>query len=253
MRKAAFAAILFLIAGSLIGGTCNDPYVQLSGISGELPAPCQGAFEYTRVDLTPSSITVTKTLDAASPGLFAACASGKHIPTGTLKPSAAETINIKDVVVSSFSQSGDGNGNVQEQVTLNFAKIEIESGGSRGAASFIGSARAAVGRVAVIDSDGQQGGTIQHFQITVRPGGAVTSSIQFAVQPTPPPIKAGMMRVNTAASTAPQPQMNSGFIELRGANGAVLSRYQFTGGTLINGNLRMSRLNLATTAAGLRR
>jgi type VI protein secretion system component Hcp len=107
MRKVFLAGVLFFAAATMFG-TCFT----LSTITGGQQAPCAGGIEYSRVDVTPQSITVTKTLDQSSPQLFNACASGKHLQAGSLKPSANEDIELKDVVVTAWSQSGDGNGNV---------------------------------------------------------------------------------------------------------------------------------------------
>ena len=77
----------------------------------------------------------TKVVDKASPNLFLACATGKHIPNGdgalfgTRRAKSHTNISIIDlteVFVSSVSTSGhDGGGIAQESVSLNFSKVEV--------------------------------------------------------------------------------------------------------------------------------
>ena len=70
----------------------------------------------------------------ASPELFKACATGKHIKKATLfvRKSGGEqgdfyVIKLEDVLVSSFSVSGSDGSNAlpMESLSLNFAKIEF--------------------------------------------------------------------------------------------------------------------------------
>jgi type VI secretion system secreted protein Hcp len=71
----------------------------------------------------------------ASPKLFLHCANGKHIPKVVLTGRKAggeqqeyQKITLSDVLVSSFQMSGaQGDSEIPvEQITLNFAKIEME-------------------------------------------------------------------------------------------------------------------------------
>ncbi len=72
-------------------------------------------------------------VDQASPNLFLACATGKHIPTATVtvrrageKPQEYLTYDLTEVFVSSISTSGhEGGGIAQESVSLNFSKIKM--------------------------------------------------------------------------------------------------------------------------------
>ncbi|HEY6844428.1 MAG TPA: type VI secretion system tube protein Hcp [Thermoanaerobaculia bacterium] len=232
MRKAVLAAVLFLASSTVFADICFN----LTGVNGD--APCVSGFQYIKIDLTPNSITVVKPVDKASPTLFLDCASGKHLQEGTVAPAANESIIIKDVTISSWSQSGDGNGNVQETVSFNFSKIEYASGGTKTAVSFIGTARAGTMRtVAVMDQNGQSAGKVRHFQISVRPGGSAVTSVELVPAVTPSPmVKAGTLNNRTVA-TAPQPHMSSGFLQIGGAGGTSM-RFQLNGGTLVNGNLR---------------
>jgi len=226
MRKAFLAAVLFFSSATLFG-TCFT----LSTITGGQQAPCAGGIEYSRVDVTPQLITVTKTLDQASPQLFSACASGKHLQYGSLKPSATEDIELKDVTVSSWSQSGDGNGNITESLTLNFSKIEYKYG-TQTASSFMGGVRSTMTSVKLTAADGSDGGRVQRFQISVRPGGAATTSVQLLPAVNPTPVKSGVLGNRSATTAAPQPHFSTGFLQV----GSM--RFQLNGGTLLNGNLR---------------
>lgn len=82
-------------------------------------------------------VVIYKNVDVASPALFLACATGKHIKTVELKavrnigeagPLEYLTVTLTDVIVSSFNdQSADGNTSptILETVSLKYAKIEI--------------------------------------------------------------------------------------------------------------------------------
>jgi type VI secretion system secreted protein Hcp len=74
-------------------------------------------------------------LNAASPNLMQACASGKHIKTAMLSGRKAGkgqqdylTFKFHDVLVSSYQTGGSEQGDVvpTDQVSFNFAKIEVE-------------------------------------------------------------------------------------------------------------------------------
>jgi type VI secretion system secreted protein Hcp len=74
-------------------------------------------------------------VNKASPKLMLACATGQHIKEGTLTCRKAgkeqqEFLKVKfsDLLVSSFQTGGSANGDVVplDQISLNFAKIEIE-------------------------------------------------------------------------------------------------------------------------------
>lgn len=77
----------------------------------------------------------TKRVDKATPKLFLACASGEHIPEVVMVARKAGKdqqeflkVTIKDVLVSSYTTSGTGDSDIvpRDQISLNFAKIEIE-------------------------------------------------------------------------------------------------------------------------------
>jgi len=80
-----------------------------------------------------SDISVTKHVDKASPELFKACATGKHIKSAVISVKKAGGSQeeymkwtLSDVLISGYSTSGSGNGDEipMEQISFNFSKIE---------------------------------------------------------------------------------------------------------------------------------
>ncbi|MEP7211649.1 MAG: Hcp family type VI secretion system effector [Acidobacteriota bacterium] len=77
----------------------------------------------------------TMKINKASPKLFLACANGQHIPTATLVCRKAGgdqnpflTVKFSDLLVSSYQTGGSGQSSIVpiDQISLNFAKIEVE-------------------------------------------------------------------------------------------------------------------------------
>ena len=85
----------------------------------------------------PGQMTITKTMDKASPKLMQAMASGRHIASAQLdlaKPGApAMRYNFQSVIISSYRQMGSQGGQPVEQVTINFEKVEVTRSGGPGA------------------------------------------------------------------------------------------------------------------------
>lgn len=84
-------------------------------------------------------LMITKPFDKSSPQLFIDTASGKHYPSATLElvntAKSKETymiITMKDVIITSYSTGNSGGEAPTEQLSFNFAKIELEykQGGS---------------------------------------------------------------------------------------------------------------------------
>lgn len=80
-----------------------------------------------------NDITFTHNVDKASPVLMKYCASGKHIPEGTLTARKAGgdqqehlVLKLKDIIVSNVSTSGAQDSELTEIVSLNFSKVELE-------------------------------------------------------------------------------------------------------------------------------
>jgi type VI secretion system secreted protein Hcp len=79
-----------------------------------------------------TDIEIAKRVDKASPMLFLACASGKHIKDATLTVRKAgkdqlEYLKYKfsDILISGYHESGGGEDVPLDLVRFNFAKIEI--------------------------------------------------------------------------------------------------------------------------------
>lgn len=79
-------------------------------------------------------LSFTSMLCAASPKLFAACATGEHIKSAILtcrkaggKEAEYLIVTLSDVLVSSYNSSCSGGGDIypMDQFSLNFAKIEV--------------------------------------------------------------------------------------------------------------------------------
>jgi type VI secretion system secreted protein Hcp len=84
----------------------------------------------------------------ASPALFLACATGEHIKHATLACRKAGKdqqeflkVTMSDILVSSFQTGGHGGGDVipTDQISLNFAKIEVEYKEQDAAGKLLGS------------------------------------------------------------------------------------------------------------------
>src|SRR5690349_3113848 len=81
-----------------------------------------------------SEVTFTKRTDKSSVKLFAACASGQHIPkaticiAGTQEGDAQDFTNyeLEDVLVSNYSKSGHSSDLPHETVSLNFTKFTFK-------------------------------------------------------------------------------------------------------------------------------
>lgn len=79
-------------------------------------------------------ISITKQTDKASCDLMYHVASGKHIPSGLItvrkagdKPLEYLKIKLTDVLISGYQTAGHGGGDLlTENVTLNFAKFQVE-------------------------------------------------------------------------------------------------------------------------------
>jgi len=79
-------------------------------------------------------LQITKAMDKSSPVIAQSCASHKHFPTATLTcrvqgdtPLEYLVIKFSDVVISSIHWNGhDGGGKPSENVTLSFAKYEMD-------------------------------------------------------------------------------------------------------------------------------
>lgn len=78
-------------------------------------------------------ISVTKFLDKSSCDLMYHCSSGKHIPSGLItvrkagdKPLEYLKIKLTDILISGYQTAGHGSDLLTENVTINFAKFNVE-------------------------------------------------------------------------------------------------------------------------------
>jgi len=78
-------------------------------------------------------ISITKFVDKATAALMLHCCNGKHIPNGLVtvrkagdKPLEYLKIKLIDIMVSGYQTAGHGSDLLTENVTLNFAKFQVE-------------------------------------------------------------------------------------------------------------------------------
>ena len=79
-------------------------------------------------------LSLTKYIDKSSPDLMLSCCNGKHIPKVQLtvrkageNPLEYLIIKLEDVLIASVSTGGSGGEDqLTENVTLNFAKVDVE-------------------------------------------------------------------------------------------------------------------------------
>jgi len=78
-------------------------------------------------------IAITKFVDKSSPLLTLNCANGAHIKEALItvrkageKPLEYLKIKLTDILISSVSFNGDANEKLNESVSLNFAKFQVE-------------------------------------------------------------------------------------------------------------------------------
>jgi type VI secretion system secreted protein Hcp len=79
-------------------------------------------------------LSFTKYIDKSSPDLMLACCNGKHFPDATLivrkageKPLEYLKIKLTEILVTSVSTGGSGGEDrLTENVTLNFAKVNVD-------------------------------------------------------------------------------------------------------------------------------
>ncbi len=130
-----------VLAGGLIGGgtvlAAGPDFLKIEGIRGGSTAAQHvgeidvlnfsfGAFPHpaavaggARATTVPTrDLTITKKVDASSPSLMAACATGKHIPEVTLETRFMK-YELQNVVISSFRSGG-----ATETVVLNYASVQ---------------------------------------------------------------------------------------------------------------------------------
>jgi type VI secretion system secreted protein Hcp len=275
MRKAVFAALVLFTAASVFAAspspTCNQPNLLISGIQGEMQPPCAGAIEFSSASFSvpsttgsnangsgagagtsgPGTLRITRYFDSSSPALMTACVTGKHFQKATLSyPSAQQPVAItfEDVFISFFNDSYNP---TSESVEFKYTKFMIQSGNTKVTGSVMGGMRATSMTASVIGSDGKSQ-PVSHASLTVRPGSTTFDSVQLAP---PPPgnvaTRAGIVK-STPQGDRPAESMSLNFGKITFTNGrGAAASFNFNGGTLVNGNLRVSRASYtgATTVA----
>ncbi len=135
-RTRLVVPILFLVAAAASAQPCTTltapGFARIDGIRGEATDLCHKDEVQLFAPAMPrgSTVTLVKAIDAASPALVLACATGKHISQvkiTTFNPSNMNAIvihQLHDVLVNSVDIRA---GNVmREEITLGFAKIETQ-------------------------------------------------------------------------------------------------------------------------------
>jgi type VI protein secretion system component Hcp len=256
MRKAVLAVVVLFTAANLFGASpaCTQPNLLIPTIQGEI---CGGAISFTTASFTapsttssgatgsgagagrttPGTLSVTKVFDSSSPALMLACSQGKHFQTVTLSyPSGQNpvTITFGEVTVATLTENINP---TNESVQFSYGKIMVQSGGAKVTGSVLGNARASSMTASVVGSDGKSH-SVSHASLTVRPGGTTFNSVQLA--PPPPGLattKAGI----SSGGDRPAESINFNYGKLQIEYRGQTSAFQFNGGTLVNGNLRVSR------------
>ena len=106
------------------------------GASRGLSSPTGGSADRESSAPSVSEITITKTVDKASPLLAMSATSGKHYGSVMLqvRKAGGQPINylLSDVTISKYGHSGGGD-RPQESLSLNFTKITMRSDSASGA------------------------------------------------------------------------------------------------------------------------
>ena len=114
-----------------------------------------------------NEFTIVKMIDSASPKFMERCCQGEHISNGQLtlvargqKGNQEEFLKIKltDILVSSYQTGGSNQGGIvpMDQVTLNFASVDVTALNNRGQATSISC------DVQKVNTDGNLGGGHHH-------------------------------------------------------------------------------------------
>jgi len=132
------AVDMFLKLDGIDGESKDDSHtgeIEILSFSWGLSQPGSGqragGSGVARVDV--HDITVTKVTDKSTCSLMAYCCSGKHIPTGVItarkaggdSPVEYLKIELTEVLISSFQESGTQGDVAMENVSLNFAKFKV--------------------------------------------------------------------------------------------------------------------------------
>jgi len=173
MRKTLAALVFFFVSGSLFAIPCSDPYIMVSGIAGELSSPCQGGIDFIAARVAGNTLNVTKRLDKASPLLYLACATGKHIQRLTINlPN--QRYEFSDLLASSVTHAATP---ANEVVVFNFSGFQSDTGSTRARElNVMGTARAGGAAVAFVNGPGGGSAPTASLQLQPKPGTATTQA-----------------------------------------------------------------------------
>jgi hypothetical protein len=244
MRQVLVSIVVLVVATSLFGAC--DTYIKLSGINGELGAPCQGAIDFISAKTMGNTLTIVKHLDKASVALYAACVNGTPIndATITVAPPQNKTFHFKNLLVSSVAHSAN------ETVTLSYGAMDSPrdpatpagAAAPRGDLNIMGSARPSSFTAVFIAGDGSVRNA-SGWQTSVR-GGAASTTLLL----TPLTTVAGMVPAGRGGATPSASQSSQNCVELRVGAGAAV-RYVFQGDVPPQGgNLHITRMQIQIPA-----
>jgi len=254
MRNALAGIVCLLSAGALFG-QCSQPNLMVSGAQGDMLAPCAGGIAFTSAQLSvssggggtgggagqnlPGSLHVVKAPDKASNTLLSDCLNGKLLTITLSDPNSHTTLTFKNATIASFVQNF---GNVStETLDIRYGQMTSATGGSKVVSNVMGTARAMSASIAAVNGDGHSS-PVQSFTLTVRPGSTTFNNVQLAPPPPGVASRATMVSGGTGGAAPTESiSFNYGKIQVRYGNQS--SEFQFSGGQLINGNLRVSRVN----------
>lgn len=250
MRAFLLAATLSLSALDASAQCGLTSFVEFTGLSG---APgCSAYAEYTSAQIGPSSVTVTKPTDKISSALMLACATSQTLKSAWIKPSSDIGIQFDNAVITSFSQNINGN-DATDTVTFKYTKAHAANASSSGYDN-----GSTPGHGTGFDNQGGTGTTFDNAPVrryvgTARP---VRASVVYVDangnEHAASSFQTNMVSTSVRFGSNPPPRGEAGFIEVRVA-GRPLARYQFNGGTLQNGELRIPKLNLTAIVSGFPR
>jgi type VI protein secretion system component Hcp len=261
------AGIVCLLSAATLYSQCTQPNLLVSGIQGEMAAPCTGALAFSNASLAVSNtgsqstgsgagagksttgpLKVTRYYDSASPGLFNACVSGKHLQTVKFS-NPPMTITLQDAMVTTDTWNFS-NGTTTEYVEFTYSKSTIDGGGgNKITTSVIGTSRSSTMSVAAVNGDGHSQ-PIQSLTLTARPGNTSFSSIRLSPQLSPASPgsaavnRAGMVKPGAGGAPAAPTEslsLNYGKIQFQYHSQNSGPEFAFTGGQVVNGNLRVSK------------
>ena len=257
MRHALLGCIVLLAATALLADPagCTQSNLFIASIPGEMTAPCAGAIAFTSANYNishsggttgagesqnvPGTFSVSKYLDKASPKLMLACVNGTHFSSATLTFAGGGSdylvLDFGNVLVTGINGGGSGGGNgMTESVTFAYQSIKVKYNPQHQTltGSIRGTARPTFVNASVIGSDGKST-PLSSVSYSVRPGGTTFNTLTLSQ---PGTIRTGAGRPAEAAT------LNFGKIHFEYAGQS--QDFGFTGGTLVNGNLRVSNAKL---------